>query len=217
MAIRNPPEPARGSAGPAAARLSERGLGRLAAWCYDHRRRVLAGWVLAVVAVIGLAQWAGSRLDNNFAFAGSPSQQAQDLLASRFPSQRGDSAEVVLRSPAPLDSPANAAAIGRLAGSLRLLAHVAGVQSPLAPGGSGQLSADRRIGFVAVHFDAPAAELPAAAVRQVIGTARGFFRPGPQVALGGAPIEQVDSAAPGSTGGLVRARPATRNQLVRRR
>ena len=39
MAIGNPPEPARGPAGPAAARLSERGLGRLAAWCYDHRRR----------------------------------------------------------------------------------------------------------------------------------------------------------------------------------
>jgi hypothetical protein len=72
MAIGNPLEPARGPAGPAAARLSERGLGRLAAWCYDHRRRVLAAWVLAVVAVIGLAQWAGSRLDNNFAFAGDP-------------------------------------------------------------------------------------------------------------------------------------------------
>ena len=35
------------------------GLGRLAAWCYDHRRRVLLGWLLAVVAIIGLAQWAG--------------------------------------------------------------------------------------------------------------------------------------------------------------
>lgn len=37
-------------------------LGRLAAWCYDHRRRVLVGWILAVVAIIGLAQWAGSLL-----------------------------------------------------------------------------------------------------------------------------------------------------------
>jgi len=36
-------------------------LGRLAAWCYDHRRRVLLGWLL-VVAVIGLAQRAGSGL-----------------------------------------------------------------------------------------------------------------------------------------------------------
>ena len=78
------------------ARSPQNGLGRLAAWCYDHRRRVLAGWLLAVVAVIGLAQWAGSRLDNNFALASSPSQQAQNLLASRFPAQKGDSADVVV-------------------------------------------------------------------------------------------------------------------------
>ena len=48
------------------ARLQDSGLGRLAGWCYDHRRRVLAGWLLAVVAITGLAQWAGSRLGNNF-------------------------------------------------------------------------------------------------------------------------------------------------------
>jgi hypothetical protein len=88
-----------------AARSASRGLsglGRLAAWCYDHRRRVLAGWVLAVVVIAGLAQWAGSRLDNDFSLASSPSQQAQNLLASRFPAQKGDSADVVLRSPRPL-------------------------------------------------------------------------------------------------------------------
>jgi hypothetical protein len=30
-------------------------LGRLAGWCYDHRRVVLAGWLAAVVLVIVLA------------------------------------------------------------------------------------------------------------------------------------------------------------------
>ncbi len=71
------------------ARSPQNGLGRLTAWCYGHRPRVLLGWLLAVVAIIGLAQWAGSRLDNNFTLASSPSQQAQNLLASRFPSQKG--------------------------------------------------------------------------------------------------------------------------------
>src|SRR5215467_8446171 len=130
------------------ARPARKGLGRLAGWCYDHRRRGLVGWLLAVVAIIGLAQWAGSRLDNNFALAGSPSQQAQDLLASRFPAQEGDSADVVLRSSSPLDSPANATAIDRMVRSLRPLPHVSGVQSPLASGGGRQLSPGRRIGFV---------------------------------------------------------------------
>lgn len=166
------------------ARSPQNGLGRLAAWCYDHRRRVLAGWLLAVVAVIGLAQWAGSRLDNNFALGNSPSQQAQNLLASRFPSQKGDSADVVLRSLGPLDSPANAATIDRLVRSLQSLAHVSAVQSPLAPGASRQLSPDRRIGFVVVQFDATAADLPASAVRRVIDTASGIARPGLQVAVG---------------------------------
>ena len=189
------------------ARSPQNGLGRLAAWCYDHRRRVLAGWLLAVVVVIGLAQWAGSQLDNNFALGSSPSQQAQNLLVSRFPSQKGDSADVVLRSPAPLDSPANAATIDRLVRSLQPLAHVSGVQSPLAPGASRQLSPDRRIGFVVVQFDAKAADLPASAARRVIDTARGIARPGLQVAVGGAPVEQVVSAAPGSSAmiGLVAA------------
>jgi RND superfamily putative drug exporter len=179
-------------------RSPQNGLGRLAAWCYDHRRRVLAGWLLAVVAIIGLAQWAGSRLDNNFALTGSPSQQAQNLLASRFPAQKGDSADVVLRSLSPLDSPVNAAAIGRLVRSLRPLAHVSGVQSPLAPGGGARLSADRRTGFVVVQFDAAAADLPAKAVWRMIDTARSFAHRGLQVAVGGAPVENVVSAAPGS-------------------
>ena len=127
--------------GPNAARSAPTGLGRLAAWCYDHRRRVLLGWVLAVVAVAGLAQWAGSRLDNDFSLASSPSQQAQSLLASRFPAQQGDSADVVLRSPIPLDGPAGVATINRLVRSLRPLAHVSGVQSPLAPGQAGSCRA----------------------------------------------------------------------------
>jgi RND superfamily putative drug exporter len=181
------------------ARPTGNGLGRLAAWCYDHRRRVLLGWLIAMVAIIGLAQWAGSRLDNSFALASSPSQQAQNLLASRFPSQQGDSADVVLRSSSPLDSPGNVAAIDRLARSLRPLPHVSGVQSPLTPGGSRQLSPGRRIGFVVVQFDASAADLPASAVRGVIDTADSFAHPGLQVAAGGAPVEQVVSAAPGSS------------------
>ncbi len=188
------PSPAAGNV----ALPAKSGLGRLAAWCYDHRRRVLLVWILAVLAVIGVMQSAGSRLDNNFALAGSPSQQAQSLLAARFPAQKGDSADVVLRSPSPLGSPANAAVIDALVRSLTPLAHVSGVRSPLAPGAGGQLSPGGRIGFVVVQFDATAADLPAATVWRVIDTARSFARPGLQVAVGGAPAEQVVSAAPGS-------------------
>jgi hypothetical protein len=36
-----------GSIGASVPRPAEHGPGRLAAWCYDHRRRVLASWLLA--------------------------------------------------------------------------------------------------------------------------------------------------------------------------
>jgi hypothetical protein len=64
------------------ARSPQNGLGRLAAWCYDHRRRVLAGWLLALAAIIGLAHWTGSRLDSN-----SPVSDA-DQLAGGGPGLR---------------------------------------------------------------------------------------------------------------------------------
>ncbi|NNN08142.1 MAG: MMPL family transporter [Acidimicrobiaceae bacterium] len=177
-------------------------LGQLAGWCYDHRRRVLLGWVLAVVVVIGLAQWVGSSLNNNFALASSPSQQAENLLASRFPSLKGDSADVVLRSSIALESPANAATIARLTQALRPLAHVTAVQSPLETGNGRQLSLDHRTGFVVVQFDATSANLPAGSILRVIDTARGFARKGLEVAVGGAPIESVVTAAPGSSEGI---------------
>jgi len=183
---------------PRSEQMPTHGLGHLAGWCYDHRRWVLAGWILAVIAVIGLAQATGSRLDNYFALAGSPSQQAQQLLSSRFPVEQGDTAQVVLSASTALDDRVNAVTVDRLVHALRHLGHVSGVQSPISAGGGGQLSEHRRIGFVVVRFDAVAAKLPASAVKRVIATANSFVRPGLQVALGGAPIEQVVSAAPGS-------------------
>jgi putative drug exporter of the RND superfamily len=49
-------------------------LGRIGAWCYDHRRRVLAGWILAVIAIAAVAVVAGSRFENDFGASASPSR-----------------------------------------------------------------------------------------------------------------------------------------------
>ncbi len=178
------------------------GLGRLAAWCYDHRRRVVVVWVIAVIAVIGMAQTLGSRFENNFSSGTSPSQHAQDLLAATFPGQAGDMADVVLHSTTPLTGGSNADSITRLVGALQPLAHVSGVRSPLGVTGAHQLSADKLTGFIVVQFDTTASNLPAPSVRRVVDTATGFARPGLQVAVGGAPIESVVTAAPGSSEGI---------------
>jgi putative drug exporter of the RND superfamily len=190
----------RGRGGPAPAPGSA--LGRLAGWCYDHRRVVLVAWVAGVVLVIWLAQLGGSRFDDNFSAGNTPSQQAQNVLAERFPAQAGDTADVVFHAPGRLTDPATAAEISRVVGALRPLPHVAGVTSPLASGAHGQLSADGRTGFAVVQFTATAANLPNSSVSRVVDTALTFARPGLQVAVGGSPVENVVSAAPGSSEGF---------------
>jgi putative drug exporter of the RND superfamily len=177
-------------------------LGRLAGWCYDHRRLVLLLWLAAVVVVIAAAATAGSAFSDSFSGGNSPSQQAQNLLAARFPHQAGGTADVVFHSPGRLSDPATAAVIAQAVSALRPLPDVSGVSGPFAAAGEGQLSADGRTGFAVVQFNESAASLPDSAVTRVVDTARGFARPGLQVAVGGAPVENVVSAAPGSSEGF---------------
>ena len=129
------------------------GLGRLAGWCYDHRRSVVIGWIVIVVAVIGLSSAIGSAFSDNFASGNSASQRAQNLLAQRFPAQAGDSADVVIHTSGSVKDPANAATIDRLVAALRPLPNVSGVRSPLAPGAGEQVSADGHTAFAVVQFD----------------------------------------------------------------
>jgi len=163
---------------------------------------VAAAWLLAVAAMIGLAVGIGSSFSNNYASGALPAQQAQNLLNAKFPAQAGAQVDVVFHSPSPLSGSQNAAAIGHLAGALRPLPHVTSVTSPLAATAHDQLSADGRTGFAVVAFDTTDALLPGSAATDVISTAQRFARPGLAVAVGGAPAENVVSAAPGSSEGI---------------
>jgi putative drug exporter of the RND superfamily len=178
------------------------GLGRLAAWCYDHRRVVLGGWIVVVVAVIGLSGAIGSAFSDNFASGNSASQRAENLLASRFPAQAGDSADVVVHTSGLVKDPANAAAIARMAAALRPLPDVTAVRSPLVAGGSQQVSTDGHTAFLVTQFDKLTPDLKTAHIKRVVDVARSFAHPGFEVALGGNPIEATVSPSPGSSEGI---------------
>ena len=155
-------------------------LGRLAAWCFDHRRRVVTLWIAVLVAVVALSRIAGGSLSDSFSSSGSPSGRAQALLAARFPAQAGDVAQVVFH-------PADAARIARASRALAPLAHVSAVSAP-------RYSRDRSVAYVTVQFNERAEDLPDAAVQRVIDVGR---RDGAQ--LGGPPIAAVANVSPGSS------------------
>src|ERR1700730_18286255 len=70
-------------------------LGRFAAWCYDRRRAVVALWIATLAVVTGLSFVFPGVFANKFGGGHSESQRAQDFLKAHFPTEAGDSAQVV--------------------------------------------------------------------------------------------------------------------------
>jgi putative drug exporter of the RND superfamily len=188
------------SRAPEARTAEHTALGRLAGWCYDHRRRVLVVWIAGIIVITVLAQTMGSRFQDSFGSGNSASQQVQNLLAARFPQTAGTSADVVISTTGSIESPANRSTTDTLVRHLSTLPHVSVVRSPYSPVAH-QISSSRRIAFAVVQFNEDASTVPNAAVKKVIAVAESFDRPGYRIALGGGPIANVITAAPGPSEG----------------
>src|SRR5580658_6793538 len=145
---------------------SASGLGRMAGWCYDHRRRVLVGWIVGLVAFTALAQVVGTHFDNKFTSGHNGSSEAQTLLQDRFPTESGAQGVVVFDTATPIS--ANVARITQLVDALGMLPHVASVTSPVAPGHSYQVARDGHIAYATVNFNTTSDKLSNATVNKVI-------------------------------------------------
>jgi RND superfamily putative drug exporter len=188
--------------GPVRETTSTTALGRLAGHCYDRRRLVLALWVLTLIGITVLAQVVGTHFQNTFSSGNTPSQQAANILTSRFPTKSGDTADVVFHTRAPITSAANRATIARVVGELRPLADVQSVTGPFQSPRDHQVSRDGTIAYAVVQFTTTSDKLPASSVHAVINTAQAADHPGFNVQLGGAPISTVSAAAPGPSEGI---------------
>ena len=74
---------------PAVVRPHRRPLARLADFSYRRRRSVLVAWLVGTVAVIALSTSFAGDYSADYAAHGSDSDQAQELLDSRFPADAG--------------------------------------------------------------------------------------------------------------------------------
>ena len=72
---------------------------------------MVLAWILLLIGVTAVSQLVGTRFQNNFTAGNTPSQQAANILDSRFPTRSGDTADVVFHTTAPVTSAANRAAI----------------------------------------------------------------------------------------------------------
>jgi putative drug exporter of the RND superfamily len=166
---------------------------KLARWTTTHRKYVVLGWVLLLVAVNVLARSSGTTYSNNFTLPNSDAQRASDLLKHSFPAQAGDRDSIVfaVRSGTVRDRPVRER-VGAMLDAVARLPHVSSVISPYAGASAGSsTSADGRIAFATVVFAERADQVPRSAAERVVRAARAASAPGLQVELGGQAIEMT--------------------------
>jgi putative drug exporter of the RND superfamily len=168
-------------------------VGRIARWCFRHRRIVLAVWVIALMGFFAVNKAAKPAFSNKFQLPNTPSATALNLLEKDFPAQSGSSDQVVVHATSgTVTDPAVQAQATSLFVAIMAVPHVSSVTGPYtAATQKSQVSTDGTVAFATVHFDVQSANLPKADVVQIIKIAQTHATPTLQVALGGQDIESA--------------------------
>jgi putative drug exporter of the RND superfamily len=160
----------------------------VARWCFHHRRAVLALWLVALIGFGAVDRSVGAKYANNFSLPATDSSRALDILNADFPTQAGDSEQLVVQArEGTLRTPAVEAAVNALIGQVARLPHVRAVTSPYGVGG--EISKDGTIGLATVNLDALAQNVPKAAVTNLISTVESARSQLLNVQIGGNAIE----------------------------
>jgi RND superfamily putative drug exporter len=174
-------------------------LGRLARVTYRRRGRTVLAWVAALAVAVVLAAMFGGKFKADYSAPGSDSQQAQQLLEQRFPSQSGDTVDVVVHAAGGVQSSATRQAVQSLVADLGQVPHVAAATDPYADPGA--ISRDGTTLIAHLRLDVEnAPDMPVADSQRMLDIADAASTDGLQVSLGGQSIQQAEQGAIGSEG-----------------
>jgi putative drug exporter of the RND superfamily len=174
-------------------------MATLARWCFRHRKLVLLTWLVALLLVAGIARHVGSAYSTNFSFPSTDSGTASNIVQANFPSQAGDSDQIVVQArTGTLATPQVEHAVSAMLGKVGKLRFVTAVSSPYS---SGLISADGTIGLASVQLDAQAQNIPDAQARQLIQVAQAVDHRFLNVQLDGDAVENGETQS--SSGGFI--------------
>jgi RND superfamily putative drug exporter len=178
------------------------GLARVARACAQHPWRVVGGWVVVIIALVGLNVAYHGTLVNDFKVPGTDFQKATDLINAKFGGEKGAALRVVVAAPPgeTITTPERRAAMSRMVqaayvaqGTLDQNAkNSRAIDNPLAPG-SHNLSKSKQIAFFDAQFDRTGFALPRSKIVSLEDQLRAVGQPaGIQVQFTG----EAESAAP---------------------
>jgi putative drug exporter of the RND superfamily len=166
-------------------------MARLGRWCFEHRKRVVAIWLLAIVVVAGVSVAVGSSFNSNLSLPGTDSQAAAALLTQNFPAASGEGDQVVIQAThgATIQSAPVRSAVTAALAKVAKVPGVESVASPYAKNGAAQISRDGTIAFARVTWDKPSAQVATADAGNLIGAAESADGPDVHISVGGQSIE----------------------------
>ncbi len=175
---------------------------RFATWTTGHRKTVILAWIVALIAVGGISSSVGAHFTEEFKLPASDSKEAFDLLESKFPSQAGDTAQIVFKAEQGVEAPAVERRMKSAFAKIAKFPHVSEVAGPYDKGGAAAVSEDGTIAYATVQFDVPNNKLDKEKTRKIIAIAEGAATPGLQVELGGNPIAEAEQEEGDSSFGI---------------
>ena len=158
-------------------------LGRL---CAARAVVVVAVW-LGLVLVVQLVVWqVGAETSNDLRLPGTESQQATDLLSSRFPPQQNGSSPFVFHvAKGKITDKANKQAVESSYKALSKAPHVHSAPDPFANAASGLVSKDATTAFTPVLLDIPNGDVTEELAGALLDTTAPARKAGVEVAVGG--------------------------------
>jgi RND superfamily putative drug exporter len=162
-----------------------------ATWCTGHRKTVIIGWIVALIGVGMISSSVGSDFSEEFKLPASDSQEAFDLLETKFPAQSGDTATIVYKADGGVESAAVKKKMEGVFTEAAKLPHVSEVASPYAGSGTAAVSDDGKIAYATVQFDTTTNKLEKGDLKKLVDEGRAASGNGLQVDVGGQPIEEV--------------------------
>ena len=169
----------------------------LARFCVRRRFVVVAVWVLAAVALVGVSHRLGDNTSDNLNLPGTNSQRATDTLSKSFPAQANGVSPIVLHAKSgKLTDSKYASAVNQAATDVAKAPDVASVVNPLTSQGASQLSKDASTGYLSVGLSVSTGALSVGQAQTIIdAAAKPAEAAGLQVETGGQLGQKVSKPA----------------------
>jgi putative drug exporter of the RND superfamily len=178
---------------------SPSGLGRLADFIVRRRKRVVAGWIVALALIVGLSPLVAGEWEADYNTPGSESELAGTLIADHFgDAGSGDTIDVVWQAPGGVERGATRATVSEYLNDAESLEGIAGA-------GEVQVSPDATIGMSSLELDRRNWEVPVETAETLIDRAEAASSADLRIELAGGIIQEAREAADPEVIGMMAA------------